>query len=165
MEIDDLTALLSNLTLSTPAVRFSDLPCQDCLKLTIPQKPVPKPPNALHRIPPEIRAIIFKYSLVVREIPKMLVFCYARVPVAPIAPLAPAAQTPSVPIYKPRESAMLTTSNLLAALRTTPDLYGEALEVFYAINRFILDITTFRSFIQLRIEAVRLIKCIRVDVR
>jgi hypothetical protein len=59
----------------------------------------------------------------------------------------------------------MSTPNLLAALRSTPDLYGEALEVFYAINVFILDITSFRRFCQLRVEVVKLIRYIVIDIR
>jgi hypothetical protein len=87
-----------------------------------------------------------------------------------MAPLPPTAQVAQVGMiqsdeYVQRKSALNPTPSLLAALRAVPDLYWEALEVFYAINYFVLDITTFRRFIILKPDAVRLVKCLFIDLR
>jgi hypothetical protein len=47
---------------------------------------------------------------------------------------------------------------LLPALRATPDLYNEALEVYYRINTFALNVETFRGFKNLKIETIKLIR-------
>jgi hypothetical protein len=163
MDIDALTMQLSNLTLSATAVVSPPMP---------PQKPL----NALRRLPPEIRIIIFDYVLGTRRPSNTL--WLGRIPgippatpPAPVVPAAPATTAatvaptiPAVPATqaqtrpsKPKISVLFPTPGLLAALRasSTPDLYGEALEVFYANNNFTLDITSFRSFSGLRVETVQ----------
>jgi hypothetical protein len=102
-------------------------------------------PNALRRTPPEIRSIIFEYALYspVKEYPRL----------------------PGSRSDKDRVSKMRKISGLLAALRPDPDLYGEALEVFYKVNRFILDLHSFPSFCMLGVESVKSIQQIIVDLR
>jgi hypothetical protein len=141
--------------------------------------PPPKPLNALRRLPPEIRAIIFDYVLGIRRPSNTLWLgripgippatpAAPAVPAAPATPAAPGApNAPNIPVVpatqpqtrpaKPKVSALFPTPGILAALRasSTPDLYGEALEVFYANNNFTLDITSFRSFSGLRVETVQ----------
>jgi len=74
----------------------------------------------------------------------------------PASPVLPPIQEPVRP-SKPEESSVYSTPGILAALRTstTMDLHDEALEVFYAVNTFKLDLSSFRSFSQLRVETVQ----------
>jgi hypothetical protein len=157
-----------------------------------------KEPNALRRIPPEIRTIIFRYVLELEPLALQIAIdtpasqvaalfaqaaTLAQVPAASqaIQPpgtagatfvATPGATTPGATLEttlyvdseEPLCSSLYPTPGLLAALRATPDLYGEALEAFYAENPFILDMTTFQTFGQLKAETVGLIKHLKIDL-
>jgi hypothetical protein len=84
--------------------------------------------NALRRIAPEIKTMIFEYALKMSSQPR--------------------------PYSSP---------SLLVALRAVPDLYNEALEVFYKINTFILDVGSFTGFSRLKLEAVKLVRKVALD--
>lgn len=88
-------------------------------------KQMDQPPNALRRVAPEIRDMIFKYVLTLRSRPR-------------------------------------TSLSLLAALRTVPELYYEALEVYYKVNTFLLGVKSFRGFSRLKAGAVQLITQMRI---
>jgi hypothetical protein len=94
---------------------------------------------------PEIRNMILEYALT--------------------SPLEKCPSLPGSRIKKTRVSKMRKVPGLLVALRAAPDLYGQALEVFYKVNRFILDLQSFPSFCMLRVENVKLIREIIIDLR
>jgi len=160
MDIDDLTILLSKLSLYAP-VCSSISHNMNGMSLRYQKKvPASKPQNDLRRIPPEIRVMIFECVLCIAPFSTMILYNTRR-----LRPRPSQAGPPSTPIRAPPSFTLLSTPNLLAALRPTPDLYGEALEVFYAINRFSLDITSFRRFMQLRVAAVKLIRFLEIDTK
>jgi len=101
-------------------------------------------PNKLKRFAPEIRNVIFEYAL--------------RLPITLIPKGFDATD-------ENRATTIKEVPTLLAALRAAPDLYEEALEVFYRSNRFILDIDSFRNFCRLKGKTVQLIRNLYVDLR
>jgi hypothetical protein len=72
--------------------------------------------------------------------------------------------TPITP-EKPLVPTTRQVPSLLAALRAAPDLYAEALDVFYKVNTFVLDLKTFQCFCGLKLESVNLIRSIVIDLR
>jgi hypothetical protein len=177
--MDELALLFFNFKLSAPA----GPPVQKSVL----------EPNALRRTPPEIRAIIFRYVLDLEplefevavdtpanQIAALFAQAAALAQAQPAIQAAQAAGAPGatpgttpgatlvttlhVDPEEPQDSSLYPTPGLLVALRTTTDLYGEALEVFYAENPFILDITIFQSFSQLKAEAVGLIRHLVINL-
>lgn len=107
-------------------------------------------PSGLRRFPPEIRNMIYEHAVLLRHssLPSLsleIELKYVR----------PGSRVPT----------LRQVPSLLATLRTAPDLYQEALEVFYKVNTFILDLDSFQSFCGLKAEIVKLIRDVTFDLR
>jgi len=108
------------------------------------QTGAPKEPLTLRILPPELREKVFKYAL---QLPRQKHF-----PSLPPAPSCPHRPQGCGPRHKSQ------TPSFLIAVRGDMELYGEALKVYYAVNKFYLNLKNVRSFTGLGHPAMNLIK-------